>query len=1039
MSVAGKARHSPTSLELIYANKRETTVLHALIRDAVSKPGTASSRPIGSAFAVPGSLGNTNVFTEPIALNPKAFIITSDAPDTIRIDKTFGKYSSRIIVTGEGGAADNITTIIGKDDGEGNTGKAAFAGQILNIEAVLTTPLTLIDGADIATPGGASFLIRGGSNVTLIYDSTLDKWKFLHDALVQRLDELLDVTIGGDPLATGHHLEFTGAVWENKADITLVSGGADLINLDDISFVNGHFLSQGTAAPHLNLIMSGDTTFRIGANTFGIVDFSDNAALGLKMLPNADIYMQDNQLFFDSPAGTRSIVFDGVSSLDYKVPAANNHRFFAGVAQRFGITDANVVVDTVPLDFGEITIPSNPAANFGRFYAKDVGGTHSEPFWLDELGTESKLIGTSFIGFAADADLDMNTFDIFDLDILQFGLLATLLLDTDVGITSTTSGDMQFNILDLQGFTFTHENQSFILMDHNANQVRITTPNGGQLHLERVTAPAAVATLAKFSGNVQLSDPVETNLAVALIDIISVNSTGADFNALDIQNLGNLLFDEIGKNIQADANDMILNTAIGDGFLFRDGATTMVDLDLVAFRIGTMYYQLTSIVSPGVSGAVNVGRIFQDSNNSDHLSIIRNAGIIDLEAGGSQTPILQDVDYDGFDILDLSNIEFRDTTGAPAASARAIHADTFGIQHLVPATQTHEFFVGGNLIGFFTETAGGAFDIGLNDIRFDNSNRFIDFSSVDNGIRIEHPSAGGFQFNLTWAGALEYDFNQTEFDVHANSIVRINLLDFNTGANQIRANTGGLEIVCDGGDDFEFIRGTSLLMQLDENELDLASAIAGIDVELTLNNGELRWSGSPGGVPKIYTAGSSIFMELASTTDFQIEFGTSPDVTFFVTPDGMTGSGNAFIALQKVTTTLEAVLELARLKATGGDSGGRIARVQGVARNAAAVNIVFGEYEILVDSNVTGAEKGEVAIPVRVDGGFTDAFTADSDASGTIPRIGFRGVAPQAVLAWSATGAGAPDRTVTTTDSLAEVAQSLVTLINDLEAMGILG
>ncbi len=178
MSVAGQARHISTAMELLYEARKETNLLHALIRDAKTKPATESSRPIGSINASP-TLTNTNVFTEPIAFNPKPFIISSDEPDTLRIDKNFGAYSSRVIVAGEGGVADNIEFIIGLDDGLGNTGKAAFAGQLLIIDATLTTPLTLVDGSDISLPNGTNVIIPGGENALLIYDSTSDKWNLL--------------------------------------------------------------------------------------------------------------------------------------------------------------------------------------------------------------------------------------------------------------------------------------------------------------------------------------------------------------------------------------------------------------------------------------------------------------------------------------------------------------------------------------------------------------------------------------------------------------------------------------------------------------------------------------------------------------------------------------------------------------------------------------------------------------------------------------------------------------------------------------------
>ena len=568
MSVAGKARHFPTSLELIYANKRETTVLHALIRDAVSKPGTASSRPIGSAFAVPGSLGNTNVFTEPIALNPKAFIITSDAPDTIRIDKTFGKYSSRIIVNGEGGAADNITTIIGKDDGEGNTGKAAFAGQILNIEAVLTTPLTLIDGADIATPGGASFLIRGGSNVTLIYDSTLDKWKFLHDALVQRLTDLLDVTIGGDPLATGHHLEFTGTVWENKEDITFVSGGANILNIQTLNWIGGHQLTRGATAPHLDLVMSGDTTFRVTLNSNIMFEVSDLAALGLKM--SQPIYMQNENLYFDSPPGTRSIKFDGTSSLDYKVPAANFHRFFAGVSQRFGVNDDQVIVDTVPLRLPEIATPSpNPAANSGFIYGKVIGGTHAEPHWLDELGTETNLLaGAGVTDKIEEGDSRVEVVD------TGTGSIEFYIDDSVTAKANIFASGFNFTSLDIFMFTnkISFDNVSrFIDFFATDNGIRVAHLTGEQFNLE-------------FAGGLEY-DFNETEFDLHANDMVRMGNT-IRFNATT----GAGIFWTIGTppnetQIFASTTNLRIRTgSISDEILLTLATTDMIDINANEIR-----------------------------------------------------------------------------------------------------------------------------------------------------------------------------------------------------------------------------------------------------------------------------------------------------------------------------------------------------------------------------------------------------------------------------------------------------------------------
>ncbi len=638
MSVAGKARHSPTSLELIYANKRETRVLHALIRDATVKPGTASSRPIGSAFAVPGSLGNTNVFTEPIALHPKAFIIISDEPDTLRIDKNFGSYASRVIVTGEGGAADNIDTIIGKDDGEGNTGKAAFAGQILNIEAVLTTPLTLLNGTDIATPGGASFTIKGGSNVTLIYDSTQDKWLFLHDALVQRLDDLLDVTIGGDPLATGHHLEFTGTVWENKEDITFVSGGANLLNIQTLNWIGGHQLTRGASAPHLDLVMSGDTTFRMTVNSNIMFEVSDIAALGLKM--SQPIYMQNENLFFDFPSGTRSIKFDGTSSLDYKVPAANNHRFFAGVAQRFGITDANVVIDTVPFDFGEITIPSNPAANFGRMYAKDVGGTHSEPFWLDELGTESSMLAANDTPWTVLHDAAGNE------------LINLLFLESNATNPASAGFIRMGNLEDLRWRNFGNTADEFLTLDNDdvflfSDAIKFETTLEAQSGKVRLRNADLIAWRNAADGNditISVNSSSEFVFTHSGVIEYTFGTTELDLNGNAIRNANFFELDGLAaavgqvrlrnssiiawrnnansadENIQLDVSDNFLFSSDID--LFNNNLLRTTNIELRAgFNVSKLFFDGggdTYFTGSGTSGRIN---IFNDASNNYTFTI----------------------------------------------------------------------------------------------------------------------------------------------------------------------------------------------------------------------------------------------------------------------------------------------------------------------------------------------------------------------------------------------------------------------------------
>jgi len=65
--------------------------------------------------------------------------------------------------------------------------------------------------------------------------------------------------------------------------------------------------------------------------------------------------------------------------------------------------------------------------------------------------------------------------------------------------------------------------------------------------------------------------------------------------------------------------------------------------------------------------------------------------------GGSQTPILQDIDFDGFDIKDISNVEFRETTGSPGIGNN-ISANAQGMDIRALATDDRiAFFLGVNV------------------------------------------------------------------------------------------------------------------------------------------------------------------------------------------------------------------------------------------------------------------------------------------------------------------------------------------------------
>ncbi|OGY26664.1 MAG: hypothetical protein A2Z24_01040, partial [Candidatus Woykebacteria bacterium RBG_16_44_10] len=114
--------------------------------------------------------------------------------------------------------------------------------------------------------------------------------------------------------------------------------------------------------------------------------------------------------------------------------------------------------------------------------------------------------------------------------------------------------------------------------------------------------------------------------------------------------------------------------------------------------------------------------------------------------GGAQTPWGQDIDADGFDLTDLSNIQFRDTTGAPAGSVAAIFSDSAGTINL-------------------NVTTGDTFDISVN-------------------------------------GTDEYNFSATTLDFNANTITDVGNITA-TAAITIASTGAGNDVIINGADIFD--------------------------------------------------------------------------------------------------------------------------------------------------------------------------------------------------------------------------------------------
>jgi len=208
------ARRLPAVSDRVKSQGDNITDLYSLMRirhlqaQRISLPilGTGSAAPIDGGGEFLRTAGDTMI--GPIAFFPNATTIASGAID---IGKTSGNFTSYIIVLGQGAADDFLDTITG----------AAHAGQILYMQAVITTKITLTNSGNIITADGANLDVNGGNIATLIFDPTVPaggKWRVVSVSLgvaggsgATNLNALTDVTLTTP--TKGSLLAYDGTVW----------------------------------------------------------------------------------------------------------------------------------------------------------------------------------------------------------------------------------------------------------------------------------------------------------------------------------------------------------------------------------------------------------------------------------------------------------------------------------------------------------------------------------------------------------------------------------------------------------------------------------------------------------------------------------------------------------------------------------------------------------------------------------------------------------------------------------------------------------
>ncbi len=324
-------------------------------------------------------------------------------------------------------------------------------------------------------------------------------------------------------------------------------------------------------------------------------------------------------------------------------------------------------------------------------------------------------------------------------------------------------------------------------------------------------------------------------------------------------------------------------------------------------------------------------------------------------------------------------------------------------------------------------------DMNLNEIHFNDANSFIDLDAIDNGMAIHNQTTD--QFNLKWAGALEYDFNETDFDLHNNGMLRMGPeIRFNASGGAIRwpIGTAPNETAIIGStanlkfrtgattDEFVFTQVTTDIVEFNSVEV----RIINNDLELDVGQ-DIRWTASPGGEPRIGQVSGNLEYEVGVIDAHVFKMGTVSQLI-------MEEAGFQFES--NLTNNPPKLILFFNRNAPADDS--QIGRIDFTGKNSASNVVKYFDIFVKTDDDTSLFEDADIAFRIRTAGSFVELFRARGDS------------VTQAQMAWHGqTPITQPDYTITnpttdralnvTGDSLAQVAAVLGTVIQDLIDYGI--
>ena len=196
----------------------------------------------------------------------------------------------------------------------------------------------------------------------------------------------------------------------------------------------------------------------------------------------------------------------------------------------------------------------------------------------------------------------------------------------------------------------------------------------------------------------------------------------------------------------------------------------------------------------------------------------------------SQTPWASNIDADGFDLQDLSNIEFRETTGAPVAGTPAIWHTSGELVFDTTVNDLYRWQVNGVtqmfLDGSLSELNLNGNDI-VNLVNLEFSTSSITISDQSNDMIFDVPSTKSFSFDID--GTPEYTFDGAQADFNANDLFDVGLI---TLQNSKTISSSSIAIEVNDRIDFTEFTGTNYVGATGNGEISLQGQTS---VQLSIN------------------------------------------------------------------------------------------------------------------------------------------------------------------------------------------------------------